>query len=374
MPKKIIPIAKPWFSNQEAQAAYNVVKSSWLISGPAVEKLEKEFAKKSKVKYAIAVNSGSSALLVAQQALGISAGDEIIAPTMTFVSTASSCMYLGARPVFTDINLSTYCMDPNDIESKITKKTKAIIPVHYAGQAADLDPILKIAKKHNLRVIEDAAEAHLTKYKGKIVGGIGDIGIFSFTPSKVISTGEGGMVVTNNKKLAEKCRLIRDFYDIKKFKYPALGFNFRMPDIMGAIGLIQLTKLEKIVKIRQKNAIKYAKELVKIDGIIIPFVEKTEWMNFQLYTIRLDLKKITINRDKFIAILLKKGIHSRLYYPCLHNQKLFKGINKYKDSQFPNAIVFSKTALAIPIYPELKESEQNYIINTIKEIINKYKK
>ncbi|MFH1326445.1 MAG: DegT/DnrJ/EryC1/StrS family aminotransferase, partial [Candidatus Falkowbacteria bacterium] len=353
MPKKIIPIAKPWFSSQEAQAAYNVVKSGWLIAGPAVEKLEKEFAKKSKVKYAIAVNSGSSALLVAQQALGISVGDEVIVPTMTFVSTASSCMYLGAKPVFTDINLSTYCMDINDIEKKITKRTKAIIPVHYAGQSADLDSILKIAKKHNLRVVEDAAEAHLTKYKGRIVGGIGDIGIFSFTPSKVMTTGEGGMIVTNNKKLAEECRLIRDFYDIKKFKYSALGFNFRMPDIMGAIGLVQLTKLEKIVKIRQKNAIKYTKELGKIDGIIIPFIEKIKWMNFQLYTIRLDLDKLTINRDEFIASLLKKGINSRLYYPCLHNQELFKGINKYKDNQFPNAIAFSKTALALPIYPEL---------------------
>lgn len=373
MRKKMIPLAQPWFSAQEPAEAGKVVKSKWLISGPIVEKFEKEFAKKIKVKYAVAVNSGSTALLMAQQALGISSGDEVIVPDITFVSTASSSLYLGARPIFADIELSTYCMNPRDIEKRITAKTKAIIPVHYAGQSADMNPIMAIARKHKLKVVEDAAEAHLAKYRGRMVGGIGDIGIFSFTPSKPMTTGEGGMITTNNFELAKKCKLMRNFCDVGKFEWAELGFNFRLPEMMGAIGLVQLKKLEQAIRIRRKIAQNYNKGLGRLAGIIIPYEREKGAMNFQLYTIRLDQNRINIGRDAFIAELSKAGIQARLYYPCLHKQKLFTKIKKYKDDGFPNAVVFAETALSLPIYPDLSNSEQKYIISAIKKITAKYK-
>jgi len=375
MTKKIIPLARPWFDQKEVRAAAKVVKSGWLISGPSVRRFEQEFAKKIKTKYAVAVNSGSSALLVVQQALGIGPGDKVIVPNMTFVSTASSSLYLGATPVFADINLKTYCIDVNDIEKRITKRTKAIIPVHYAGQAADMDAIIRIAKKYKLKIIEDAAEAHLAKYKGRMVGGFGDASIFSFTPSKPMTTGEGGIIVTNNKQLAEKCRMIRNFCDRAKFSYAELGFNFRMPEIMGAIGLVQLAKLQKAVAMRRKIALRYTRALAKIDGIITPFVEDWQSMNFQLYTIRLDPRRLNIARDEFIKKLSAGGIQSRLYYPCLHSQELFgkNSKNKISDRGYPNSIIFSKTALSLPIYPSLTMKEQDNIIDSIRKIAVKFR-
>ncbi len=339
-----------------------------------MQKFEQEFAKKFKIKYAVAVNSGSSALLIVQQALGIGLGDEVIVPNMTFVSSASSSLYLGARPVFADINLKTYCIDVNDIEKRITKKTKAIIPVHYAGQAADMDSVIKIARKHKLKVIEDAAEAHLAKYKGKLVGGLGDIGIFSFTPSKPMTTGEGGMIVTNNKLLAEKCLMIRNFCDRSKFSYAELGFNFRMPEIMGAIGLVQLSKLPMAVAIRRAIANRYTRAFRGVEEIITPFVEGHNIGNFQLYTIRLNLDKLKITRDDFIKKLSSRGIQSRLYYPCLHNQDLFGGENKVSDGEYPSSLLFSNTALSLPIYPSLAINEQDLIIKSVKKIIAEHKR
>jgi len=369
-----ITLAKPWFDDREAKSAAEVVASRWLISGPKVAQFEKEFAKKIKVKYTIAVGSGSDALLIAQQALGVTEGDEVVVPNMTFVSTATSSMYLGAKPVFADIELKTYGMDPKDIEKKITKKTKGIIPVHYAGQSCDLNQIIKIAKKHGLFVLEDAAEAHLAKHQGRYVGGIGDIGIFSFTPSKPMTTGEGGMITTNNEILAKKCKLIRNFHDVGKFEWSELGFHFRMPEMMGAIGLVQLKKLSKAVAMRHAVAARYSKALEKEPAVITPFVRNNEDINFQLYTIRLNPDKLSITRDEFIHELELLGIQSRLYYPCLHRQGVFKVFGKYNDADFPNTINFSRTALSLPIYPDLSNEEADHIIYSVRQIINKYKK
>lgn len=369
-----ISLAKPWFDGQESKAAAGVVDSRWLISGPKVEQFERAFAKKIRVKYAVAVGSGSDALLVAQQALGVKAGDEVIVPNMTFVSTATSSMYLGARPVFADIELKTYGIDPKDVEKRITKRTKGIIPVHYAGQSCDLAPILKIAKKHNLFVLEDAAEAHLAKNKGRYVGGIGDAGIFSFTPSKPMTTGEGGMITTNDKQLAGVCRLIRNFHDTGKFEWTELGFHFRMPEVMGAIGIVQLGKLAKAIKLRRAVAASYNKAFQQIPSIITPFVRHKEDINFQLYTIRLNLDKINLTRDQFIEKLSDYGIQSRLYYPCLHRQGVFRRIGRYYDRHFPNTAIFAESALSLPIYPGLSNKEVNHVINSVLKIANDHKK
>ncbi len=378
--KMKVPIARAGFADEEPKAAYDVVKSEWLIFGPKTAEFEKEFAKKIGVKHAIAVNSGSSALLVAQQALGIGRGDEVIVPDMTFVSTATSSMYLGAKPVFADITLDTYCINPAEIEKKITDKTKALIPVHYAGQSAEMDEIIEIARKHNLYVLEDAAEAHLAEYKGKKVGTIGDIAIFSFTPTKPMITGEGGMIVTNNDELAEKCRLIKNFGDTAKFQWDILGFNFRMPEVMGAIGKVQLSKLEKSVEIRRSIARRYTEEFSELEEIITPYIRSEKDINFQLYTIRLNHEKIRATNREFIDYLVGRGIGARLYYPPLHNQMVFKGNNPFNltssqtDEEFPNTISFGKTALSLPIFPAITEEEVSYVIKSVKEAIQKNKK
>lgn len=363
-----IPLAKPWFDKLEPQAAAKIVKSGWLISGKEVEEFEKQFAKRIGTRYAIAVNSGSSALLIAQAAAGISKDDEVIAPDMTFISTATSCMYLGARPVFADIDLSTYCIDPYDIERKITNKTKAIIPVHYAGQTAEMAQILDIAKRHNLVVIEDACEAHLAEYNGKKAGSLGKAGVFSFTPSKPMTTGEGGMISTNDEGLAQKCRLIRNFGDTGKFKWDSLGFNFRMPEVMGAIGKIQLAKLDEAIKIRRDIAKRYTDSFNGIDCLITPYAKNKKAHIFQLYTLRLKLNRLNISRDNFIKKLGLKGIDSRLYYPCLHRQKVFEDTEQYKELKFSNSEEFSKSALSLPIYPQMKREEIRYVIDNVVNI------
>jgi perosamine synthetase len=364
-----VPLAKPYFDDAEPEAAMDVVKSGWLIFGPKTDQFEREFAEKINVKHAIAVNSGSSALLVSLAALGIRTLDEIIVPDMTFVSTATACLYLGGIPVFTDINLDNYCIDITEIEKKISKKTKAIIPVHYAGHTADMNEIIEIAKIHGLYVLEDAAEAHLSKYEGKYAGTIGDMGIFSFTPSKPMTTGEGGMIVTNNDLLAEKCRLIKNFGDISKFQWDLLGFNFRMPEVMGAIGLAQLKKLDAAVKMRQNIAHRYDSAFKNEDTIILTRIRGPEDINYQLYTIRFDLKKINISRDDIIRLLSERGISSRLYYPTLHNQRVFLSFKQNSESEFRNCSIFARTALSLPIYPSLNAEKQNYVIDSLLNII-----
>lgn len=367
-----IPLARPWFTEEEPQAAYDVVKSLWIIYGPRTMEFERQFAAMMGVKHAIAVNSGSTALLVAQAAVGIGSGDEVIVPNMTFITTATSCMYLGIKPVFADINLSVYGIEPEDIKRKITEKTKAIIPVHYAGQTADMSKIMDIAEAHDLIVIEDAAEAHLSEYDGRKCGGIGRIGIFSFTPSKPMTTGEGGMITTDDDEIAERCRMIRNFGDADKFKWNMLGFNFRMPEVMGAIGLAQLKKLKKAVQMRREIALRYTEAFRDTDAIITPYVRKIEDTNFQLYTIRLRLDMLTITRDQFMEELAKLGVSSRLYYPCLHNQKVFADVSEQTDAEFPNSIEFAETALSLPIYPQLSDREIEYVIKCVQRVLSDF--
>ena len=262
-----VPLAQPWFDETEVTAAADVVRSGYLCQGPKTAEFEAAFAKVVEVKHALAVASGSAGLLVALQAMGIGPGDEVIVPDMTFISTATAAMYLGARPVLCDITLSDYCIDPAKVGPLITAKTKAIIPVHYAGQTAEMAPLSDLAAEHGLLILEDAAEAHLARYKGgKFAGTLGDAGIFSFTPTKPMTTGEGGMIVTDDDELAEKIRLIRNFGDDSKFGWHTLGFNFRMNEVAAAIGLCQLAKLQEIIAVRRQKARHYDQALAPEDA------------------------------------------------------------------------------------------------------------
>lgn len=371
-----IPLSRPWFGDEEATAAAEVVRSGWLISGPAVEEFERRFGKRLGGVEAVAVNSGSSALLTAMAALGVTAGDEVLVPDMTFVSTASAALYLGARPVFADINLENYCLDPDDAERKITPRTKVIVPVHYAGHTADMDAILALARRRGLRVLEDAAEAHLARYRaGAWAGTIGDIGIFSFTPSKPMTTGEGGMIVTRDPDLARRCRLLRNFWDTGKFQWEALGFNFRMPEVMGAIGLVQLGKLDAAVERRRAIGARYTEAFAKEQAIIPPTLRTAEDGNFQLYTIRLRTEQLTIDRDAVIRALDARGVDSRLYYPPLHPQPVFGGDGgRAAATEAPRTLAYAASALSLPIFPSLGDEEHNHVVAVLLETLRAHKR
>lgn len=370
-----IPLARPWFDDAEVAAAADVVRSGQLCQGPQTEAFEAEFAAKMNVRHAVAVSNGSVALLVALEALGIAGGDEAIVPDMTFISTVTSAVRLGAAPVFGDITLTDYNLDANLVERLVTPKTKVIVPVHYAGQVADMDALVDIARRHDLKILEDAAEAHLARYKGgKYAGTIGDAGIFSFTPTKPMTTGEGGMIVTDNDEVADRCRLIRNFGDRGKFNWDAMGFNYRLNEIASAIGRCQLAKLDEIIAMRRAKARRYDAGFADCDLIHIPWLRGPEDSNYQLYTIRLAVDRLDVSRDAIIAELTERGISTRLYYPALHRQGVFRPFGPQDDRRFPNALEFERSALSLPIFSGLSGDEQEYIIETLPAVLAAHRK
>jgi perosamine synthetase len=364
-----VPLAQPWFDDGEVRTAADVVKSRWLIFGPKVEEFERRFAAMHGAKHGIAVNSGSAALLTAMAALGVGPGDEVITPDMTFVSTASSAMFLGATPRFCDIDRTYYGMSAASLETRITPRTKVIVPVHYAGQSCELGPILELARKSGVRVLEDAAESHLSEYNGRCTGTWGDIGIFSFTPSKPMTTGEGGMVVTNDDGLAEACRYFRNFGDHGKFDWRTLGFNFRMPEVMGAIGLAQLDKLKEAVARRRRVATRYRQLLAGCDLIRLPHERKPEDANYQLFTILLEVERLTAPRDEIISALWQAGVSTRLYYPPMHTAPVFAPYGPYKDTEFPHTLWYAERAMSLPIYPTITEEEQTFVAKGLLDVL-----
>ena len=366
-----VPLARPWFDDAEVRGAADVVRSGWIIFGPKVEEFEQRFASMVGARHGIAVNSGSAALLVAMGALGVGSGDEIIAPDMTFVSTASSAMFLGATPRFCDIERRYYGMDPTALEKAITPRTKAIVPVHFAGQSCELEPILEIARRHGIPVLEDAAESHLARYNGKATGSIGQIGIFSFTPSKPMTTGEGGMIVTSDKDLADRCRLLRNFGDAGKFDWRVLGFNFRMPEVMGAIGLAQLGKLEEAVRRRRAVAGRYRQLLADSKLITLPAERTPDDANYQLFPILLDLARLNATRDQIVANLWEQGVSTRLYYPPLHKAPVFEKFGPFDDRSFPNTLWYAERALSLPIFPTITDQEQDFVAHSLLELLHK---
>jgi perosamine synthetase len=370
-----IPLARPWLDDEEPAAAAQVVRSGMLCQGAQTAAFEEAFAHTVGARHAIAVSSGSTALLVALQAMGVRQGDEVIVPDMTFVSTATSAVYLGARPVLCDITLRDYNMDASRAEGLITARTKALIPVHYAGQTADMDPLRQLARRHGLLILEDAAEAHLARYAGeRFAGTIGDIGIFSFTPTKPMTTGEGGMIVTDDDDLARQCRLIRNFGDGGKFAWHALGFNFRLNEVAAAVGLCQLAKLPEIVAMRREKARRYDAAFAAEDAIVTPVVRGPEDTNYQLYTVLLRLEALKVGRDRVIAELAQRGISSRLYYPALHRMKVFADLEQNHDRCFPNAVIFERSALSLPIFTGLQREEQDRVIDALIEVVRAHRR
>jgi len=354
-------------------AIKEVLESGQFIGGKEVERFEKEFAKFCGVKYAISVNSGTDALFLSLKALGIGPGDEVITTPFTFIATAEVIANLGAKPVFVDIDPKTFNIDPSKIEKAITKKTKAIIPVHLFGQMANMEEIMRIAKKYKLFVVEDAAQTIGASYKSKtknqkskikMAGSIGDIGCFSFFPSKNLGAfGDGGMVVTNNKKLAEKIYLLRNHGSSPKNKYLnlILGTNSRLDAIQAAILRVKLKYLKKWIKKRQEIAKYYNQSLKGIGDIKIPEIFPDKTHTFHQYTIR------TKYREELKNYLQNQGIPTMIYYPIpLHLQPAFKYLG-YKKGDFPESEKAAKEVLSLPIYSELSKKEQDFIVKKIKK-------
>jgi len=351
----------------EIQKAINgVIDNSQFILGENVKKFEQEFAKFIGLKYAIGVGSGTDALYLALRACGISKGDEVILPVNTFIATAEAITLNGAKPVFVDINPETYNIDPQKIEKAISRRTRAIIPVHLFGQPADMSSILKIAKKHKLFVIEDCAQAHGAKYKNKIVGSIGDVGCFSFFPGKNLGAyGDAGMITTNNKKLAQKIYILRNHGRLEKYKHKIEGINSRLDEIQAAILRVKVKHLKKWNKDRQKNAKIYDQLFKKVEGLITPKTIKDTQSVYYFYIIRVK------NRENIQKKLKEKGISTGIHYPIsLHLQPAYKYLG-HKKRNFPKAEKASNEILSLPIYPELTEKQIRFVAGVIKKIIKK---
>lgn len=348
------------------QAISGVIKNSNFILGENVKKFEEEFARFCKVKYAIGVGNGTDALYLALRALGIEKGDEVITVPNTFIATVEAITLNGAKPVFVDINPNTYNIDVNKVEKAITKKTKTIIPVHLYGQPADMTPILKIAKKYNLKVIEDAAQAHGAEYKGGRVGGLGNVGCFSFFPGKNLGAyGDGGAVVTNNKDIAFKIRMLRNHGRIEKYEHEMEGINSRLDEIQAAILRIKLKYLNRWNKARRENAKLYNTALKNLKEIKIPLPFPLAKPVYYVYTIRVK------QRDELMEYLKQKGISTGVYYPVpLHLQKAYKNLG-YKIGDFPETEKASEEVLSLPMYPELNRKQIKYIVNSIKAFYGK---
>lgn len=332
-----LPIAEPYLGEKELSYVSECILTGWVSSaGKFVTRFEELFAQFCGTKYAVATSNGTTALHLALLAVGIGPGDEVIVPTLTFIATANAVTYTGAQPIFVDSEPQSWNIDPLAIEKAITPRTKAIIPVHLYGHPADMDPILQLAKKHNLVVIEDAAEAHGARYKGQRVGGLGKLGVFSFYGNKIITTGEGGMAVTNSAKLADKIRILRDHGMSKEIRYwhPVLGYNYRLTNIQAALGVAQLEKIDFILSEKRRVADNYARRLANIPGITLPPEQPWAENVFWLYSILIDEKQFGINRDTLMEYLRQENVETRPFFVPTHQQPIYNTGQKFPVSEY----------------------------------------
>lgn len=363
---KKIPIIIPCFSKQEADAAAAAVRSGWVNQGPKVEQFEKMVARFVGSKYAVATSSGTSALHIALLLAGIKPKDEVIVPSFTFIATVNNIIHLGAKPVFVDIDQNTYNIDHTKIEKSISKKTKVIMPVHQIGLPAEMKHISKIAKKHNLRIIEDAACALGAQYHGKKIGSLSELTCFSFHPRKIITTGEGGMITTDNKNMCEKAKSYRSHGVNVSGRYDIPGFNFRMTDIQAAIGIEQMKKLNYLITERIRLAGKYNKTLGGIKHLSVPYVPANTTHIYQSYIIRIN-QNSPVSRDGIMKKLEKKGIATRTI-SAVHLEPYYR--KNFGGIKLPVTELCHKNTLLLPLYPTMTEKEQNYVIRNLKNILN----
>jgi dTDP-4-amino-4,6-dideoxygalactose transaminase len=366
------------FDYREQKIVSRVIQNRWLTMGEVVKKLERNFANFLGVRHAFAVSSGTAALHLALRALNIKTEDEVLVPSLTFVASANAILYVGAKPVFVDItNLSDLNLSCDDLENKISRKTKAIMVVHYGGYLADMERIKKIAQKHNLFVIEDAAHAIGAKFKSRMAGGIGDVGCFSFFSNKNMATGEGGMIVTDRDKFAQKIRLLRshgmtsmtlDRHKGHAYSYDVteLGYNYRMTEINAALGIEQLKKLRSSNR-QRKSLIKiYVENLEGTKGLSIPFLNYPRDSAFHLFPIILDQD---VNREKFMDFLKRAKIQTSIHYPPIHKFSYYQKNFRESKNYLPSTEYVGQHEVTLPLHPLLKKEDILFVCDLIKRVL-----
>ena len=342
----------------------SVFEKGNFILGQEAKDFEKAFARYCGVEYAVGVNSGTDALYLALSALDITVGDEVILPSYTFIATALCISYTGAKPVFAEIEEDTYNIDPAKLEKVMTKKTKAILPVHLYGQPANMDEIRAMAKKNNLHVIEDACQSHGAEYKGKKAGSLGDAACFSFYPTKSLGAcGDGGMVVTNRKDVFEEVQMLRDYGRANRYEHKIKGYNSRLDTIQAVVLLAKLKHLDEWNRMRQEHAAYYGKLLKDIPGVIGPQVKKDRTHVYQTYAIRVK------NRDQVMKAMQDKGIGVLIHYPIpIHLQEAYAELG-YQKGDFPLSEQVANEILSLPMYPHMKKEQIDYVCDTLRKIV-----
>ncbi|RZD48948.1 MAG: UDP-4-amino-4,6-dideoxy-N-acetyl-beta-L-altrosamine transaminase [Thaumarchaeota archaeon] len=368
------PAYEPWISKEDKKIVNKALSQSMLTLGPQLEKFESDFCKYSNSKYAIAVSNCTAALHLSLTALGIEKNDEVIIPDLTFVADANAILACNAKPVIVDINKENFFLSISNIKKNITKKTKAIIPVHIYGQVCNIDEIMDVANAHNLKVIEDCAHAIGTFHKSKHVGTLGNTGCFSFYPTKNITTAEGGMVITNSKQIAEKVRQLRSHGMTKSLKnrysseYPWIfdiikpGYNYRLDEIRAALGITQLKRIKKINQLRKKASLYYHKNLQNIPGIILPDMVNDQTHSYHLYTIRVTLP-YKLSRNQLFKKLKDNGIRTTVYWMPIHKYTAYQKFAK--KSNVVNTTKIYDEILALPLFPNISKTHQDNVINVI---------
>jgi len=370
-----IPLFKIYWDNNDIEQVTSVIKKGgyWAI-GPEIKEFEKRCAEYVGVKYALALNSGTSALHTVLAAHGIGQGDEVIVPSFTFIATANSVLLVGAKPVFAEIEGETYGLDPADVEKKITPQTKAIMPIHYGGLSCRIKELRKIADKHKLLLIEDAAESLGATVDGNKICSIGDSAILSFCSPKVITMGEGGMIFTNSRDVYEKSRLIYNhgrvetsdyFSSTEQMEYVMLGYNFRMSTMTAALGISQIEKIDRVIQMRRENASYLTKKLSTIKEIMTPAEPAGYFHLYQMYTIR--LKAGGGVRDRLKDYLNKSGIGAKIYFDPVHLSLFYRRDHGHKVGELPVTEGLSRKVLTLPMFPTLTKEEMDYMADKIKE-------
>ena len=387
-----LPFSLPLIEEEEIKEVLDTLKSGWITTGPKAKKFENEFAKYVGARHAIAVNSCTAALHLALEAVGVAEGDEVITTPMTFAATAEVIRYFKAKPVFVDIDPVTMNIDVKRLEETVERlakggRLKAIVPVHFAGYPCDMDAIMRIARKHNLPVIEDAAHAFPTLYKGKMVGTIGDITAFSFYATKNITTGEGGMITTDNDEWADRMRIMslhgisRDawkrytaegnwFYEIL-----SPGYKYNLTDIAAAIGLAQLKKADGFREYRAGIAARYNDAFKGMSQITTPLLkdESGTKHGWHLYVIKLNLENLTIDRNRFIEELKLRGIGTSVHFIPLHIHPYYRDTYGYKPEDFPAAYEVFKRIISLPMYPKMTSSDVDWVIEATLDVASRFK-
>ncbi|MBY6272808.1 UDP-4-amino-4,6-dideoxy-N-acetyl-beta-L-altrosamine transaminase [Caldibacillus debilis] len=380
-----LPYGRQWIDEEDIEAVVEALKGDFLTTGPYVSRFERAIADYVGAKYAVAFSNGTAALHGACFAAGIGEGDEVITTPMTFAASANCVLYRGGVPVFADIDEKTYNIDPQSVEEKITERTKAIIPVDFAGQPADLDPILEIAEKHRLVVIEDAAHALGAVYKGRKVGSISDMTMFSFHPVKLITTGEGGIIVTNNEEYYERLLqfrthgITRDRSRMAEdhgpwyYEMQFLGYNYRLTDIQAALGLSQLKKIEKFLELRRRYAAMYNDAFKGMDELILPHQPEWAESGWHLYVIRLRPEKLAASRREIFEALQRQNIGVNVHYIPVHYQPYYRKLG-YDKGICPKAERVYEEILTLPLFPAMSEQDVRDVIEAVKRTVGQYRK